>query len=251
MNSDIGFLLAAYFFTLLLGLAIGSFLNVLIYRVPRGLSIVWPPSHCPVCGHRLAWKDNIPLLSYLLLRGKCRYCGARISPRYPLIEATNALLYLGLAWRFGFQRLLVFYWALASLILALSVIDLEHHRLPDPLTLALGIIGFLYQLSRHQWMYGLLGGILGLLLGGLIYLLATWVYGPNAFGLGDVKYLAAIGVWGGPFAVPIILFLASLFGTLGGLIIAWRRRTLRVGIPFGPFLSGAFLLTILLPQGIM
>ncbi len=251
MNAGAGLLSVAYLFTFLLGLAVGSFVNVLIYRIPRGQSILWPPSHCPVCGHRLAWKDNIPLLSYFLLRGRCRYCGARIPPRYPLVEAANALLYLGLAWRFGFQRLLVFYWALASLVLALSLIDLEHHRLPDPLTLTLGITGLMFQTLRHQWMYGLLGGAFGLLLGGLIYLLATRVYGPDAFGLGDVKYLAAIGVWGGPFAVPVILFLASLFGTLGGLLIAWRRRTLRVGIPFGPFLSGALLLTILLPQGIM
>ncbi len=251
MNADPELLPMAYLFTLLVGLAVGSFVNVLIYRIPRGLSIVWPPSHCPVCGHRLAWKDNIPLLSYLILRGRCRYCGARIPLRYPLVEAANALLYLGLAWRFGFQVFLLFYWALASLILALSLIDLEHHRLPDPLTLSLGLLGLGYQFLRHAWIYGLLGGVVGFLLGGLIYLLATWVYGPDAFGLGDVKYLAAIGIWGGPFAVPVILFLASLLGTLGGLIVAWRRRTLRVGIPFGPFLSGALLLTILLPQGIM
>ncbi len=251
MTPNAWLLVLEYGFTLVLGLVLGSFLNVVIYRLPRGISIVWPPSHCPVCKHRLSWKDNIPLFSYLWLRGRCRYCGARISPQYPLIEALNALVYLALAWRFGFHWTLGFYWAMASLILALSVIDLQHHRLPDPLTLSLGVVGLAYQVFQHRPLYGLLGSLVGLAIGALIYFLASWIYGPEAFGLGDVKYLAAIGAWGGPFAVPVILFVASLLGTLWGLGVAWRRRTLRVGIPFGPFLSIALLLTTLLPQGIM
>ncbi len=251
MTPGFGLLFVQILFTLAVGLAVGSFLNVVIYRVPRGMSIAWPPSHCPVCQHRLSWKDNIPLLSYALLRGRCRYCGARISLQYPLVEAANALLYLLFLWRFGFHPGLVFLWAMASGALALAVIDLQHHRLPDPLTLGLGLLGLGFHTLHHHLIYAVLGAGIGLLMGGLIFALATWVYGPEAFGLGDVKYLGALGAWGGPFAVPIMLFLASFLGTLVGLVLAWRRRSLRVGVPFGPFLSLALVLTTLFAQRIM
>lgn len=237
--------------TLVVGLVVGSFLNVLIYRVPRGLSILWPPSHCPVCKHRLSWKDNIPLFSYLLLRGRCRYCGAPISLQYPLVEAANAALYLLFLWRFGFQGSLIFFWVMASGALALSVIDLQHHRLPDPLTIGMGAVGLVYHGIHHHLGYALAGMGIGLALGAMIYFLATRIYGPNAFGLGDVKYLGTLGAWGGPFAVPVMLFLASLLGTLVGLVLVWRRRSLRVGVPFGPFLSLALVLTTLFGQRIM
>jgi len=124
-------------FAFVLGLVLGSFLNVCIYRIPRGMSIVYPPSHCPSCGHRLSPLDNIPLLSYMLLRGKCRYCGASISPRYPLVELLTGLLVLSLYIKTGASVDFLIYLPFITCLVALSFIDIDTGRLPDRITLPL------------------------------------------------------------------------------------------------------------------
>ncbi len=239
-------------FAFLLGLAFGSFANVLIYRVPRGLSLLWPASHCPVCKTPIRWHDNIPLFSYVWLRGRCRFCKARISPRYPLVELLTGLLFLVFAVVDHSWLSFVFHALLGTLVIVLVAIDLEHHRLPDPLTFSVAILGLLWAVVTQTLWTGiqgfLVGGAFG---GGLAWLAEKWYGTDEGFGWGDAKYLAAMGTWVGPWAVTVILFGGALLGSIVGLLLGLRRRTLRFGLPFGPFLSVVFLLTILAPQFII
>jgi leader peptidase (prepilin peptidase)/N-methyltransferase len=138
---------------LVYGLLIGSFLNVLIYRIPRDESIAFPGSHCPTCDHKLSWYDNIPLFSYLSLKGKCRYCGTKISPQYPLIESLNAIVYLCLFIRFGFSATFVFYALVASALIAIAIIDLKELIIPDSLVISILVFSVLYK-SINYFAYG-------------------------------------------------------------------------------------------------
>ena len=228
-----------------LGLAVGSFLNVVIYRVPRGLSIVRPGSACPGCSTPIAPRDNIPLLSWLLLRGRCRTCGARISPRYPLVEALNALLWLALAWwamSADAVPLLPLLLVLGSAGAALTFIDLEHHRLPDAIVLPLypvTVVGLVLDgVVSGQWPWT--GALVGLavwvgVIGGL-WLLS----GGRGMGFGDVKLAPVLGAtlgWVAPAAALVGLFAAFALGALVGVaLLAARRAGRRSALPFGPFL---------------
>ena len=229
-----------------LGLIVGSFLNVVIYRVPRDLSVVRPGSACPGCGSPIAARDNIPVLSWLLLRGRCRTCGEPISGRYPLVEGLNAALWLGLAWWAwgpeGISPLLPWLLVLGSAGLALWFIDVDHHRLPDAIVLPLyplGIAGLVLAgiLSSHWPLTELAVGVgAWLVVIGGIWLLT----GGRAMGFGDVKLapvLAATLAWVGISSALVGLLVAFVLGGVVGLVLMLSGRARRGShMAFGPFL---------------
>ena len=241
---------------LALGGVVGSFLNVVIIRVPDGRSIVTPGSTCGACGRPVRWYDNVPVLAWLWLRGRCRDCGVRLSPQYPLVEAATALLSLFALRAFGpGLDYLIAFGFLAALVAA-SGVDLKVREIPDAITLP----GVVVALALSPWS-GLLAtpldGVTGALVGaGGLYLVAEmhgWLRGFDDFegmGRGDLKLMGLIGgVLGWQAVVPAIL-LASVAGAAAGLAVMAARRTfdLQVGIPFGPFLAGAAAVTLFFPD---
>jgi leader peptidase (prepilin peptidase)/N-methyltransferase len=224
----------------LLGAIIGSFLNVCVYRIPAGQSIVSPPSRCPQCGASIRWYQNIPIVSYLVLRGRCAGCRARISPRYPLVEALTGLLFLLVWMAFGWQAATPLYWVFAAALVVITFIDLDHQIIPDVISLPGIIVGFLTALAIPwlSWTDSLLGILLG---GGSLFLVAEAYHrltGQEGMGGGDVKLLAMIGAFLGWKAILPVIFLGSLAGSLVGvpLMIA-KRSGGKLAIPFGPFLA--------------
>ncbi len=223
-----------------MGLIAGSYLNVVVHRLPRGLSTVLPRSACPACGAPIAVRDNLPLLSFALLGGRCRACKAPISWRYPLLEAVTALLFLGCAERFGPTRATPAAALFCCLMVALGMIDLEHLILPDRLTLP----GIAAGLALAHWLPwgGLWQAAAGALLGAAV-LLAIWggwylVRHEEGMGLGDVKMLALIGAFLGWQGTLVALFFASFAGALTGLALILRGGAgLRSKLPFGSFLA--------------
>jgi leader peptidase (prepilin peptidase) / N-methyltransferase len=231
-----------------LGLIVGSYLNVVIYRLPLGMSTVLPRSRCPGCGAAIRARDNVPVISFLLLRGRCRACGASISWRYPLIEGATALLFLGCFLRFGASFEALAGALFCALMVALALIDLDHMILPDVLTWPAIAAGILLQpvlswarLGPGPWR-ALAGGALGAAVGAGI-LLAVWagwylLRREEGMGLGDVKMLAAIGAFLGWQGVLVSLFFAALSGAAVGLgLMAWRGGDLKSKLPFGTFLA--------------
>ncbi len=235
-----------------LGLVVGSFLNVVAHRLPRGESLIAPGSACPHCGHRLRAWENLPVISYLLLGGRCRECGRGIALTYPLTEATTAVLTGVTAAALGptpsLAPALVFTWWL----IALARIDLDLRILPDRLTLPLAGAGFLLSLIGLWFpalspevgpgMPGPVDSLLGLAVGYGLLFGAAWAYGRatgrEGLGGGDLKLLGAQGAWLGPVAVLLALFLAALLGSvIGGLILLFRGGDRHLAIPFGPFLA--------------
>lgn len=223
------------------GLLIGSFLNVVIYRVPRGESIAFPGSHCPHCGHQLRAWELVPVLSFLMLRARCHVCQRHISWRYPLIELLTGVLFFFRAYlESGFSTALLFDLIFISLLLALAFIDVDTFLLPDVLVypaIALGLIR-VPVLGGTDWPAVLLGGLVA---GGGFWLIAKFY--PKGLGFGDVKLAVALGVYFGFARVLIVIFLASLIGSLlGGLGLLLKKKGLGQEIPFGPFLAaGAFI----------
>lgn len=225
-----------------LGLVVGSFLNVVIWRVPRGESIAFPASHCPACAHPIRPRDNIPVLGWLTLRGRCRDCQAPISPRYPLVEAGTGALFAVIAARVGLSWALPAYLYLGAVAVALALIDIDHHRLPNALVLPsypiLGALLLLAVVAGGAWSDGLRAVFGGLILFGFYFLLVL-VY-PAGMGWGDVKLAGVLGMalgflgWG-PLAVGGFLGFA-LGGFFGIALIAIRRAGRRSAIPFGPFM---------------
>jgi leader peptidase (prepilin peptidase) / N-methyltransferase len=234
-----------------LGLMVGSFLNVVIWRLPRGESIVRPPSHCPHCDTEIKPYDNIPVLSWVLLRGRCRTCGAGISARYPLVELTCAVLWVAMVLRFGESWALPAYLVLVSALLALSLIDFDTFLLPNkivyPLAVALvALFGLAAVLEDAGGDYGraLLGG-----LAAFGFFLTVHLIAPRGMGFGDVKLSFSLGValgwisWGSVF---LGLFLGFLLGAVVGIaLIATRIKSRRDHVPFGPFLAAGTVIAIL------
>ncbi len=249
----------------LLGLCVGSFLNVVIHRLPRmmerewqsqcaelrgetastaepALSLAFPRSHCPACGHLIGALENIPLISYLLLKGRCRGCGASISPRYPIVELGTALLSGFAVWHFGatWQAMgaLCLLWAL----LALTFIDLDTQLLPDSITLPLLWLGIL--LNTQEIFVDLQSSVIGAMAGYLSLWSVFWLFklatGKEGMGYGDFKLLAALGAWLGWSMLPAIILLSSVVGAIVGIsMVAFAKHGRNVPIPFGPYLAAA------------
>lgn len=235
----------AIIFALTLGLCVGSFLNVLIYRLPLGRSIVKPGSACPNCGAGIRWYDNIPVLSYILLHGKCRRCQSRISPRYPLAEIITGLLSLVLFHQYGLSWAYLFYFLFVSALIAIIFIDFDHQIIPDVITYPGIVAGFISSLILPNITYrdSLIGIILG---GGILYLIALgylMLAKREGMGGGDIKLLAMIGAFLGWQALPFTILVSALLGSVVGIIAMLKTgKDAKMAIPFGPFLSiGAIL----------
>ena len=232
------------------GLIIGSFLNVCIYRLPRDISIVWPGSACPGCSKKIAWYDNIPVLSFLILAARCRHCKTRISPRYPLVEVAGGVVVWAAIHVWGFTAYGIAGAALFCAFIAIALIDFEHEIIPDEISLSGIVAGAVFSLFFPLWqgattpLGGLAWSVVGILTGGgILFALGTvgeWVFKKEAMGGGDVKLMAALGAFLGWKGVLLTLFLASLFGAVVGL--AMRMFTGKERIPFGPYIvAGAAL----------
>lgn len=225
---------------LLLGLIAGSFLNVCVYRIPRSESIVFPPSRCPDCGHRLAAWELIPVLSFVLLRGRCRECGGRIPAQYPLVELGTGIMFALIYLAYGFSPGLAGRLVLASALLAVSLIDIYHYRIPNRIVLFIAAAGVALNLwtGEVSWLYALSGALVG---GGTLLavaLLATAMLKQQGMGEGDIKLCAATGLYLGPLNQAVAIFLAAFTGAvIGGIFILWGRKKKRDPIPFGPFLA--------------
>ncbi len=231
----------------ILGAVFGSFANVLIYRIPRGESIVFPGSHCPVCGHPLSWKDNIPLISYILLKGRCRYCGARISPRYPLVEFTMAVLFTIGFLITGLNVQLLFVWTAFFLLLVISWIDADHGVVPDELTIigvVIGLVGHAL-LGIPALLTSLWGLAIALVLGFGVRLLGRVLSGREAFGEGDITTLSLIGALLGADYVLAGLFLGSIVGLIFVAVYYLVRRELSREVKFCPFIFSGVVLYFL------
>jgi len=222
------------------GLLFGSFANVCVHRIPLRLSIVSPGSRCPSCGHAIAWYDNMPLLSWALLGGKCRHCGASISVRYPILELLMGLSWAALAWQYGVSPLLLQALILVSLLWVLSLIDLETGLLPNVLTFPGIAIGLMFA----YWFGYIQDAVIGVLVGyGVFWLVAKlffMVTGREGMGYGDFKLLAMLGAFMGWQALPFIVFASSLVGAVvGSLLLMGAGKQMRTEIPFGPYLAAA------------
>ena len=231
----------------ILGLAIGSFLNVCIHRLPRGGSIVSPGSQCPHCGYVLKWYDNIPVLSYAMLRGRCRGCKAPISIRYPIIEIITMMVFVAHYLVFGPDILLVPRLLFATALIVLFAIDLEHHQLPNVITLPGIVVGLAFSTMLPPGIFdALIGVIAG---GGVLWLVGEAYYrysGQEGMGGGDVKMLAMIGAFLGWKLMVLTLILSSILGSVVGvLVIAFRRGGMKYALPYGTFLSLAALVASL------
>jgi leader peptidase (prepilin peptidase)/N-methyltransferase len=233
------------------GLAIGSFLNVVVWRVPRGESVVRPPSACPRCGNEIRSRDNVPVLGWMLLRGKCRDCGLPISARYPVVEALTAVLFAVMAFRFGLDPVLPAYLYFVAVGLALALIDLDVQRLPDALTLpsypvALVLLGAAALVDHKGDDF-----VRALVCGGIAFafFFAVWFVYPKGMGFGDVKLSGLLGLYLG--WISYAAFAAGVFAgyLLGGVIsiglVLFKDAGRKTKIPFGPFLLAGCLLGVL------
>ena len=227
-------------FSFLFGLILGSFLNVCIHRIPRKKSIINPPSSCPKCGERIRYYDNIPMISYILLLGKCRACRHPIPTSYPIVELMTGLLSIALFMRYGLSPQYFLFLAFSASLIVVCFIDLHHKIIPDTISLPgilFGLAISFFELINISWSDSLIGIIGG---GGFFYLVGIvfeWLRGKEGMGGGDVKLLALIGAWMGWKSLPYIVLISSFTGTLiggGSLLLAGRKFSEK--IPYGPFL---------------
>jgi leader peptidase (prepilin peptidase)/N-methyltransferase len=265
--------------SVLFGAMIGSFLNVCICRIPEGKSIVTPGSHCPQCGKAIRWYDNLPVISFLLLRGRCRHCHRSISVQYPLVEGVTALLSLLLFMRFGPSLQYVIYFAFTAALVVITVIDLYHQIIPNVISLpgiAAGLLASWF-LPNPALMDGLLRGLvfqaerigvnlsnhvafvdalLGIVLGGgsllLVIHLYYWLRKAEGMGGGDVKLLAMVGAFLGWKAVIVTIIFSSFIGSVVGVtVMFWKGRDLKYAIPYGPFLSLGAMMALFYGEGLI
>lgn len=239
-------------FIFIMGSIAGSFLNVCIHRLPRNESIIYPPSHCVNCNNRLYWYDNIPFLSYIFLRRRCRFCGRPISSRYFIVELVSALLFLALFMSFGLSVQFVLMAALASALIAAAFIDLDFQIIPDSITVS-GILAGLAASYFFPSAFGeingqkaLLNSFLGVMTGGgsiyLVGVLGTMAFKKDAMGGGDVKLMAMIGSFLGWKMALLAFFIAPFFGAFAGIILKIKYKI--ETIPYGPYISLAAIIVI-------
>ena len=254
----------------LLGLLVGSFLNVLIHRLPKMMELQWtadcaqapgqsapdatpfnlmvPRSACPQCGAAIAWYDNLPLLSYALLRGQCRHCQAPISPRYPLVELSSALLFGFCGWHWGLSLAALAWCALSAALLSLALIDWDTTLLPDAIVLPmlwLGLIGAAMGWTGIALEAALWGAVAGYLVLWSVYWAFKLATGKEGMGYGDFKLLACLGAWFGWSALVPVILMSSIIGAVVGIVLKFKGGLREGGVmPFGPFLVGAGLVTM-------
>jgi leader peptidase (prepilin peptidase)/N-methyltransferase len=233
------------------GAIFGSFGNVVIVRMPKGESVAFPGSRCRSCGASIRWWQNIPILSWLLLRGRCAKCGAPISARYPIVEATMGALFAAIAWRYGQSWAALEMAIFAFMLVCASAIDLDHMILPDKLTLpglALGLLGALIVPGASRNIYEALAG--ALIGGGFLWAVAAlyfWLRKREGMGGGDIKLLAWVGAVLGWKAIPMVVLFSSLGGSVVGIALSLRAKdAMQRPIPFGPYLAAAALAYALL-----
>ena len=249
-------------FSVIVGLMVGSFLNVVIHRLPKMMerewhanclelqgkespqqtkySIVTPRSACPNCGHNITALENIPIISYLILGGKCKGCKAKISMRYPLIEALTGALIGGVAYQYGYSYASLFAFIFVFALIALTFIDFDTQLLPDDITLPLLWLGLLFNFNTGftDLKSAVLGAVFGYLILWSVYWLFKLVTGKEGMGYGDFKLLAAIGAWFGWQLLPAVILLSSVVGALIGIgLIVFKGKGGGTAIPFGPFLA--------------
>ena len=234
--------------SLIFGLVIGSFLNVAIYRLPRKESLVRPGSHCPSCGHVVRWHDNVPVLGWLALRGKCRDCAHSIPVRYPLVEAITGIAFLLCFLRFGVDWPLIVAWAFVSAMVTVAFIDYDHMIIPNKIVLPGALLGLVASIAispQDWWKY--LAGSVGA--AAFMFVLAmTW---RGGMGPGDIKMAAFMGAVLGS-AVIVALFTAFFAGAVAGVaLIATRRRTRKEKIPFGPYLAIGAVVAVFVGQWLL
>jgi leader peptidase (prepilin peptidase)/N-methyltransferase len=234
--------------SIIFGALIGSFLNVCISRLPKEESIVTPGSHCPHCNKPIQFYDNIPLISYLLLKGKCRNCGQPISIQYPIVEGVTALMSFFLFVKFGPSPIYLLYFAFVAALIVITVIDLYHQIIPDVISfpgIGVGVLASLV-LPHMKALNSISGVLLG---GGSLFLVATlyqWFFKREGMGGGDVKLLAMIGAFLGWKAVILTILLSSLIGSISGIaIMVMKGKDFKYAIPFGPFLSLGAVISLL------
>lgn len=218
----------------LFGLVIGSFLNVVIHRVPLKESVVWPASHCPACGEAIRPLDNIPLISYLVLRGRCRSCEERIPARYPLVEATTGLLFGAAAYEFGLSLQLVSALPLIATLVVLASTDLQYRLLPNAIVGPAALVGLVISVIANPdrwWLYPSSAIVIAVGLFGLALLY------PGGMGMGDVKMGGMLGVFLGPYAALAVFFGAFAGALTGGLLMVTGKMRRQTALPFGVFMS--------------
>lgn len=228
--------------TFVIGLIIGSFLNVVIYRLPEEISIIKPPSHCLECGTRLSPLDLVPVFSYLIYRGRCRYCGTKISIQYPLVELLNGFLYLFTYLKFGFSLEMVGYLILISLLIAISFIDLKYRIIPNKLSYFGIIIGLIFSIFSSHITF--ISSFLGIFIPAGLLLILALIY-KKGMGIGDVKLVGMIGAFTGYKIVLSGIFLGSVIGLIFFTpLILSKRIDRKTKIPFGPFISTGSIIMI-------
>ena len=237
-----------YLMAFIFGTIVGSFLNVCIYRIPMGESVIYPFSHCPECGEKIKWYDNIPIISYLILRGKCRNCGEKISVQYPLIELLTGILTAGVIWKYGISLVSLYFLILACVLIVVSMIDIKTMLVPVKLCYFAMVAGIM--LSPFIPIISLKDSILGASFGAGIILFIIETYyiftGKEGMGYGDANIMALIGAFLGWEKVLLTIFFASLIGSVVGVaLMVLKGKNTKFALPFGPFLSAGAYITIL------
>ncbi len=241
----------------ILGLVLGSFANVCIYRMPRNLSIVKPNSHCTNCNNFIKWYDNIPILSYIILKGKCRNCGSKISFIYPTIEFICGLLFLSMYFLFGFSYILIPFCLLFFCLLVITAIDFEFQIIPDEISFFLIILGLLTSFFNFVLgdtiLHRILNSFFGILAGGgsliLVAIVGKWIFNKDAMGGGDIKIMAGVGAFIGWDKVLFSIFVACVLGSIVGIcMIILKKIGRKQEIPFGPYLAISSFIVLFLPS---
>ncbi|MDR0953179.1 MAG: prepilin peptidase [Elusimicrobiota bacterium] len=243
-------------FGFLFGLIVGSFLNVCIYRIPQNMSVAWPNSFCPKCKHKIKWYDNIPIVSYLLLGGKCRFCKDPISAQYPIVEFITACLTAVFVFKFGLTIWTPLVLTVVSCLIVLSVIDLKFFIIPDRFSIGLILFGLIISFFNPAFSGAPILKLKAALIGGGLGFFGMWAMAAfgsallrkEALGGGDIKLMGAVGVLCGWVGVFNVLFFSSFVGVLYYAILKLLKRPIENGaIPFGPFLSAGLLINLYLP----